>query len=303
MQTETIITTLLAAAALLKQSVQTAACETLSHAYEAAKDYLRRKLGEGTEAAKALELTTNKPESEVRKALLLEEIASADLENDPELARLIDRLSALVPPSPRRGGQNIRVAGRGNTVQVAGRDLITTARLVRRSAITPDERHLSATQRASLRGIMAALAQRLAGEEGRPNFAAVHRLLQRHFGVASYLLIPRERQNEARDFLCRQCAMHRSRLRQRNPSAYEGDFFRAIHARREALGWDKPRLRRFALEKLALKRPIASLKELGPIQLKSLAALMHREVAGEAITRGPARSRAKSSSPGPRPAR
>ena len=97
--------------------------------------------------------------------------------------------------------------------------------------------------------------------------------------------------------------MHRSRLRQRNPSAYEGDFFRAIHARREALGWDKPRLRRFALEKLALKRPIASLKELGPIQLKSLAALMHREVAGEAITRGPARSRAKSSSPGPRPAR
>ncbi len=280
MQTEAIITTLLAAATLLKKSVQVAACEALTHAYKTAKDYLRQKFGEDTEAAKALEMATDKPESESRRALLLEEVAPADLENDPELARLMDRLSALVPPSLRADWQSVHVAGRGNTVQVAGRDLITTKRLVRRSAITPDERHLSATQQASLRRLMAVLAQRLAGEAGRPNFAAAHRMLQHHFGVASYLLIPRECHDDAVDFLRRQCAMHRSRLRHRNPSAYQGDFLRAIHARRDALGWDKPRLHRFALEELALKRPIASLKELGPIQLKSLAALMHREAAG-----------------------
>ena len=279
MQTEAIIVPLLTAAALLKQSVQAAVCESLRRAYETTKDYLRRKLGDGTAAADVLEMATDKPDSPGRRAVLFEALASADLESDPELASLIARLSALLPPSPHRDGQSIRITGEGNTVQVAGRDLITATRVIRRSAITPDERHLSAAQQASLRGLSAALAQRLAGEEGRPNFAAVHRMLQRRFAVTSYLLIPAACHHEAVDFLRRQCAMHRSRLRHRNPSAYQGDLLRAIHARREVLGWDKTQLHRFALEKLALKRPLASLKELGPIQLKSLAILMHREVA------------------------
>jgi len=44
------------------------------------------------------------------------------------------------------------------------------------------------------------------------------------------------------------------------------------------LGWDGERVYRFATEKLALKTAVASLKELGPVQLKALAGFIQREV-------------------------
>jgi len=56
--------------------------------------------------------------------------------------------------------------------------------------------------------------------------------------------------------------------------AYEQVFFRAIHARRDALGWDAPRLYKFAAEKLGLKRLVTSLRELGTVQFESLAELI-----------------------------
>ena len=228
---------------------------------------------------KALELATTKPESLARKALLAEESDVADLENDSEVARLIERLIALMPESSGLAGQTVRVSGQGNKVQVAGRDIVFTERHVQRNAITPDARHLSIEQRKKIGAIIAALAARLASEDGKPNFAAMHRMLQRRYGVASYLLIPRERYDDALGFLRQQCAINRSRLRSRDPVAYQNDFFRAIHARRETLGWDKSQLHQFAFEKLGLKTPIASLKELGPIQLKSLVELMQRNAA------------------------
>ena len=104
-------------------------------------------------------------------------------------------------------------------------------------------------------------------------------MLQRRYNVASSLLILRQKYEDALGFLRQRCAINRSRLRSRNPAAYQNDFFRSIHARREKLGWDRPQLHRFAFEKLSLKTPVASLKELGAIQLKSLAEFMQRQVA------------------------
>jgi hypothetical protein len=279
MQTEAIITTLLAAAAFLKHPLRDIAGQSLKDAYEAAKTYLRTKFVEGSEAAKALELATGKPESLIRKALLAEESASADLENDPEVAQLIERLAALLPDSLGIGWQNVRVSGRGNSVQVAGRDIIHTENHVQRNAITPDDRHISVEQRKKINVVIGELAARLASEDGKPNFAAVHRMLQRRYNVASYLLILRERYDEALGFLRQRCAINRARLRSRNPVAYQNDFFRSIHARREKLGWDRLQLHVFAFAKLGLNKPIASLKELGPIQLKSLAEFMQRQAA------------------------
>ena len=276
MQTEAIISILLDAAAFLNTSVQEVAAQSIKDAYEAAKNYLRRKFGKDSEGAKALELATAKPESLARKALLAEEAASADLERDPEVVRLIERLITLMPESSGFAGQNVCVSGHGNRVQVAGRDIIHTERHVQRNAITPDARHLSAEQRKKIGVFIAALSARLAREDGKPNYAAAHRMLQRRYGVASYLLIPRERYEDALGFLRQQCAIHRSRLRRHNPVAYQHDFFRAIHARRESLGWDKSQLHQFAHDKLGLKRPLGSLKELGAIQLKALAELMQR---------------------------
>lgn len=280
MQTEAIITTLLAAAAFLKKALNDVAGQSLKDAYDSAKSYLRKKFGEGSEGSNALELATGKPESLVRKALLAEECAGVDLEQDPEMARLIERLAALVPESTGPAWQSVRVVGHGNKVQIAGRDIIQTDRHVQRTAITPDERHISVEQRTKINAIVGELAARLASEDGRANFAAVHRMLQRRYNVASYLLIPRKRYDDALGFLRQQCAIHRSHLRRRNPVAYQNDFFRSIHSRRDKLGWDRPQLHQFAFEKLGLKRPILSLKELGPIQLKSLAEFMQRQAAG-----------------------
>ncbi|HWA08324.1 MAG TPA: hypothetical protein VG838_02540 [Opitutaceae bacterium] len=278
MQTETIFSTLLAAATWLKHPASEVAGQAINDAYTALKACLRRKFGESSEAADALELATAKPESLLRKALLAEASADADLESDAELARLVEHLAAFLPSTCAAVRQNIRVTGNGHHVEVAGRDLIRTEKIVRRNTITPDERHLTIVQRDRLREVADELAGRLPGAHGRGGIAAVHAMLQRHFGVPSYLLIPRERYEEALSFLARQRAIHRSRLRACDPVAYANDLYRAIFAGARELGWDGERVYRFAAEKLPLKGPVASLKELGPVQLKTLAHAIQREV-------------------------
>jgi hypothetical protein len=287
MQTESIFSTLLAAAAFLKQAVQDAASRSVRDAYEAAKTYLRKRLSANPDATRALELATEKPESLPRKALLAEESASSGLDRDPELARLIENLAALLPPLTDIVSQNVRVTGQRNLVQVAGRDLIRTEKLIRRNTITPDERHLTTEQRERIREVAGELADRLAGDDGNANFAAVHRMLQRQFHVASYLLIPRNRYGEALSFLRQHRAINLSRLRCRNPVAYQNDFYRAIFAGVRELGWDGEQVYRFATEKLATNAPVVSLKALGAVQLKTLAELIQREVRTKRASRCP----------------
>ncbi len=277
MQTEAIIATLLAAAAFLKKPVQDVAAQSIKDVYEAAKYYLRKKFGEGSDGSKVLDLALEKPESAMRKAVLVEETASAGLSKDPDLVRLAEELAARLPPSTHPAWQNIHVAGRANKVVVAGRDVIQTERIVQRSAITPDERHVSAEQRDEMREVIRELAARLAGEDGKPNFAAGHRMLQRRFGIGSYLLLPREKFGEAMKFLKEQRAAHRSRLLQRNPAAYASDLYRAVFSRAGNLGWKREQVYTFAAEKLGLRNPITSLKELGLNQVKSLLGFMRRE--------------------------
>jgi hypothetical protein len=172
-------------------------------------------------------------------------------------------------------------------VQVAGGDIVTTTRQVRRNVITPGEGHLGAEQRKQLVALIAEVAARYSGEDGRPRFGAVHAMLQQRFSVVSYLMIPADKFGEAVSFLQRQRAIHRSRLRRRNPAAYRLDFLRTIHARRLALGWLKPQVYAFATEKLGLKNPLTSLLALGPVQLKTLAELMRHASQKSALAPSP----------------
>jgi hypothetical protein len=278
MQTEFIFSTLLAGAAFLKHATQGVADLAALDAYEAAKSYLRRKLGSNPDAAHALELATAKPDSLIRKAFLIEESTSTGLDQDPALGALIENLAALLPPSSDTMRPEVHVTGHRNVVQVAGRDLIRTEKLIHRNTITPDESHFTTEQRERIRRLISELADRLAGDDGKANFSAVHRMLQRRFQVASYLLIPRSRYEEALGFLRQHRAINRSRLRRRNPIAYQNDLYRTIFAGARELGWTGEQVYRYATEKLELSTAVGSFKALGCVQLKTLAELVQREV-------------------------
>lgn len=278
MPTESIFSTFLAAAAFLKHAVQGVADQAVRDAYEAAKSYLRQKLSTNPDAVRALELATAKPESLIRKAFLVEESAATGLDDDPALTALISSLAALLPPPTHAMSQEVHVTGHRNVVQIAGRDLIHTGKIIHRNTITPDESHFTAEQRERIRHLIGDLADRLAGDDGKANFSAVHRMLQRRFQVASYLLIPRSRYEEALGFLRQHRAINRARLRRRNPVAYQNDLYRAIFAGARELGWTGEQVYRYAMEKLELSGAVGSLKALGPVQLKTLAELVQRKV-------------------------
>ena len=278
MQTEPIISTLLAAAAFLKHAVQDVASQSIQDAYGAAKSYLKKQFGANPDAARALEMASAKPKSLIRKALLAEECDDLDLGRDAELARLIENLAALLPSSAGPVRQSVRVTGDGNTVQVAGRDLIHTSKLIRRNAITPDERHLTTEQREHVRQLVGELAERLDGKSGVANFGAVYWMLHHRFEVASYLLIPSGKYEDALSFLRQQRAIYRCRLRARNTVAYQNDLYRAIFAGARELGWSGEQVYRFATEKLGPQTDVTSLKELSALQLKTLADSIRQEV-------------------------
>lgn len=277
MHTESIITTLLAAAAFLKHPIQEVAGQSIHDAYEAAKSYLWKKLGPDSKAANALEFATAKPESLLRKAVLAEIWTAHDFAGDAEFVSRIEKLATLLP-ARELAAHDVKVSGRGNRVQLAGRDLIHTERIVRRNTITPDERHLTVEQRDRLRSVINELAERLAIPGVRGGVAAAHAMLQRRFQVASYLMIRREQFEEALSFLRQQRAAHRPRLRRRDPVAFANDLYRAIFAGARELGWSGESVYRFAADKLSLKCRLSSLKDLGPLQLQNLADAIQREV-------------------------
>lgn len=276
MQTELIFATLASAATFLKQPVQDVASQSIKDLYQAAKNYVKEKLAIRPDASAALEKLEEKPESEARKALVIEEAEPAKLDKDRQLAKLITQLAEGLKKANVEVKQKVTVIGHRNKVVVAGRDLIQTEKVVRKNEITPDERHITGDQATRLRELNAELAEYLANETGKPNFAAGFQILTKEFGVSSYLLIPRDRFADAVSLLQQRRAMNRGKLRSRNPAAYKQDFYRGIWTRAKELGWEKPQVYQFAFEKLALKKPISSLKALGPNQVKSLGEFMQR---------------------------
>lgn len=169
----------------------------------------------------------DRPHAAGSKALLVDETAAAGLHDDPELLRLGKTLKSLLAAVDAPSIGDVHVNGDGNRVQVAG-SIVNTERHVSRNTITPDERHVTPSPSAELRRVITEVADRMADDSGAPNFAAVHRMLQRRVAVASYLLIPRKLFVDALTFLKQVRGRHRRALRRRQPAAFEADLFRAI---------------------------------------------------------------------------
>lgn len=279
MNPSTIVATVVAAAAFLKKPIAEVSAQAIQDSYRGVKSYLIRKLGAESSAGKALEMATDKPESSARQSVLIEELESSDLNGDSELDQLVEQLRLHLAGCVPAISQQVHVRGNRNSVQVAGRDLVTTHKLVQRNVITPDERHLTSDQCDALRRILGEVARRLADEKGVPNYAAVHRFLQRRYSVPSYLLIPRDKFEDALLFLKQSRAALHSRSRRSAPLSYQNGFFRSIYSAADKLGWKPSRVCEYATETLGLRKAISSLKELGPFQLKTVADSIKRELA------------------------
>ena len=60
--------------------------------FDGARYYLRKKFGNGSDGAKVLDLATEKPESVMRRAMLVGAATLAGMETDPEIVRLAEEL-------------------------------------------------------------------------------------------------------------------------------------------------------------------------------------------------------------------
>ncbi len=92
------------------------------------------------------------------------------------------------------------------------------------------------------------------------------------FSVTSYHLLPKEKFEEAIDWLQKQIAYdHRPKLRKTNNPQWKKDIYGAIYAKAQnELHLDKDGLYQFAFDKLKLKEPIKSLKDLSDTRLNKL---------------------------------
>jgi hypothetical protein len=272
-----IISIVLAGARLFKKPAEEIVSAAGKDAYQKVKEYLGRKLASSPDAKSAFEQAEQKPDSEGRKAVLLEEVEPLRLEEDEELVPLIKQLRKALGSSTSLTQQNVNVtqSGKHNSLLIAGRDIVQPQHHTIKNEVMPDDRHVTSEQKKVIKELVDELALRLAGRDGRANYKAAWGRLYDEFNITSYHLLPVAEYDMAVRFLREQKAIARSRLRRRNPQAYRNDFYATIHASAKSLGWTDQQIYEFAEEKLE-KKPIRSLRKLGPIQLKKLAGCISR---------------------------
>jgi len=270
MDISTLVGALSAAAAFLKEPIQGVTEKAVTDVYEKLKNHLRER-NRSDDLSDALLKVEQKLSSKARQELLVEELETSDVEDDAVVADLVNKIRELLHQE-LRPNQTVVVQqrGRGNHANVAGRDLIITEKHTKNVQFTPDESHIAPAEGKKIKALIEKLAFKLINEEGKPYFQDANGGLYRHLGVNSYREIKRTQFDEAISYLRQQGAINRSKLKRSNPQSYRNDLYAPIWAKQKELGWEKSAIYDFAYEKLALKKPISTLKKLGPLQLKNL---------------------------------
>ena len=281
MSLDEIITVVAGAASVLKEPLSGTANKAFIDAYEALKKKIFTKTDNSIEVKSALEGVEKKPSSSGRRLTLMEELEDHKFEVTEELLSALIELRQMVehiagkPPTKL----SIKQSGRGNSVNIAGRDLIQTNKVTRKNIVVTDERHIDGKQALAIQKLVDKVAIRLADQEGKPNYKAVYGMLKRKMQVPSYKEILKEDYDEAVSYLRQLGAQNRSKLKKSNPREYSKSLYAAIYAKWRDLGHQKDEIFEFAQTRLELKRKIRSLKDLGSNQLKWLNEILDGETA------------------------
>jgi hypothetical protein len=102
--------------------------------------------------------------------------------------------------------------------------------------------------------------------------------LKSEFNVTSYKEIPLQDSDAAIQWLYTKIAMARPKVRRKDPEKWRQSFYKPIYARAGELGLQKEELYAFAADRLSLKIPIGSLKDLTQQNLEKLHRIMIAEV-------------------------
>lgn len=173
------------------------------------------------------------------------------------------------------------VNGRNNVV--AGRDVnIQTEKIVTRNVVhtDPGGKHISNSTALKLLDLLKEYLDFhiAAGKDPKKEAQKIWRKLQHEFKVTSYKEISFDRSEELIRWIQAQIAMARPKIRRKDPDLWKQSLFKPIYSRAGELGMSKPQVYAFAQERLALKKPITSLKDLTQQNLMRLHNIMIAEV-------------------------
>lgn len=193
----------------------------------------------------------------------------------------VSELNTLTPP-PQYESQVIQsVSGKGN--MVAGRDLsIHTDRVVHKTVVhtDPGGKHISNTTARKIQNLVNDYIDihTEAGKDAKRAAQKIWSQLKKEFNVTSYKEIPVQESDRAIKWLHAQLSMARPKIRRKAPQKWKESLYKPIFARARDLGISKEDLYLLAYERLALKKPIQSLKELTQRDLLRLHNIMINEV-------------------------
>ncbi|MBS0657732.1 MAG: toll/interleukin-1 receptor domain-containing protein [Verrucomicrobia bacterium] len=174
-----------------------------------------------------------------------------------------------------------QTANAGRDVFQAAGDLNVNKKEVVRPVIPREPHHITEAQAAEIRQRLNELGERDEKAGRGSTYGAWMNRFKDQFEIASYARLDAARFDDAIAWIKQQKAMNRSRLRRTSNKAWREDHYAIIYGCLRKLGWDKSQLYRFAFEKLEMRKPIQSLKELGEQNLEKLAGLVRR-LAGNA---------------------
>ena len=102
-------------------------------------------------------------------------------------------------------------------------------------------------------------------------FPKEYRAFYKQFGITKYTLLPKEKFDDALIWLAKRTAYYgKKNLRHGDSDEWRNSQYKAIYARIRQLKMSKEDLLIFAEDKLALKKPLASMKDLSDTRLQKL---------------------------------